>query len=318
MRKPNYLSPTSLKMFYDDRDAFYIQYLADNKTPRPPQTAPMAVGSAFDAYVKSYLVEKLAGKRPEFEFTTIFEAQVEAHNRDTALIDGKLVFDAYQSQGALADILLDLDGCIGQPRFETAIEGYVSAVSIALGDVPMLGKPDIFFITKTGARVIFDWKVNGFYSNYNVSPKPGYRRIRTADKNNGSPHKAAMVMDHNGVKISVTHPLCTVEQDWAAQLSIYAWLLGEEVGSKFVVAIDQIVCNRDSIRERNFRIAQHRAIVTEKFQRDLFEKAHKAWYAIQNGHVFDNLPLAESQARCATLDAMISAKPDPLFDDMVR
>ena len=315
---PKYLSPTSLKMFYDDRDAFYIQYLADTKTSRPPQTAPMAVGSAFDAYVKSYLVEKLIGKQPEFEFQTIFEQQVEPQNRDVALIDGKLVFDAYQRQGALADILLDLDGCIGKPRFETAIEGYVSSVSIALGDVPLLGKPDIFFITKTGARVIFDWKVNGFYSNYNISPKPGYRRIRTNDGNNGKSHKAAMILDHNGVKISATHPLCTVEADWAAQLSIYAWLLGEEVGAKFVVAIDQIVCNKDSLMERNFRIAQHRAIVTEKFQRDLFEKAHRAWYSIQSGHIFDNLTRAESDARCATLDAMINTNPDPLFDDICR
>lgn len=318
MRMPKYLSPTSLKMFYGDRDAYYIQYLAENRTSRPPQTQPMAVGSAFDAYVKSFLVERLIGKDPQFEFNTIFEAQVEPHNRDFAREAGKIVMDAYTKQGALADILLDLQGCVGKPKFEVAVEGYVSAVSIALGDVPLLGKPDIYFLTKRGARVIFDWKVNGYCSNYNQSPKPGYVRIRTADSKSGQPHPKAMVMDHDGVRIAVTHPLCSVETDWAAQLSIYAWLLGQDVGSKFIVAIDQIACGKDAFGGREFRVAQHRSIVTDKFQRDLFAKAHAAWYAIQSGHIFDYLPRAESDLRCATLDAMASTPPDAAFDDLMR
>jgi hypothetical protein len=318
MRLPKYMSPTSLKLWESDRDTFYIQYLCEQRTPRPPQTSPMAVGSAFDAYVKSFLVERLLGKRPEFEFNTIFEQQVEPHNRDAARIEGKQVYDAYTKQGALADILLDLEGCVGQPRFETAIEGYVSSVSIALGDVPLLGKPDIFFITKKGARVIFDWKVNGFHSKYNYSPKPGYIRMRSTDKNNGQSHPKAMVMDHNGVKISVTHPLCTVEADWAAQLSIYAWLLGEDIGAKFIVAIDQIACGRNALNEREFRIAQHRSLVTEKFQRELFHKAHTAWYAIQSGHIFTDVSREQSDARCATLDAMANTPPDEDFNELLR
>jgi len=320
MRMPRYISPTSLKIWHENRDTFYIQYLAENRTVRPPQTEPMAVGSAFDAYVKSFIVQKLQGSvDPAFEFDTIFTQQVEPHNRDAARAAGKEVFDFYKECGALADILLDLEGCVGKPRFETAIEGYVSAVSVALGDVPLLGKPDIFFITKTGARVIFDWKVNGYYSNYNVSPKPGYVRLRSRDpKQNGKQHPKAMVMAHNGVKISVTHPLCTVEPDWAAQLAIYAWLLGEDVGAKFIVAIDQIAVGKDSFGGREFRVAQHRAIVTDKFQYDLFNKAHKAWYAIQSGHIFDELPRAESDARCLLLEQMAATPPDPAFDEILR
>lgn len=313
-----YLSPTALKLFYDNRDDYYLQYLSDTKTSRMPQTEPMAVGSAFDAYVKSYLVEKLIGKQPEFEFNTIFEAQVESQNRDFALEAGKIVFDAYQKQGALADILLDLEGCIGKPRFETAIQGYVSAVSVAIGDVPLLGKPDIFFITKKGARVIFDWKVNGYCSNYNVSPKPGYVRIRTNDKTNGDRHNKATVLEHNGIKIAVTHPLCEVEKDWAAQLSIYAWLLGEEVGAKFITAIDQIACAKDEFGQRKFRIAQHRAIVSEKFQYNLFEKAHKAWYAIQSGHPFDFLTKEQNDLHCKQLDEMANHPPSQDFMELVR
>jgi hypothetical protein len=311
MRMPKYISPTSLKSFYDKRDEYYINYLSAANPPRQPQTVPMAVGSSFDAYAKSFLVKRLLGVcPPEFEFETIFEAQVQPHVRDAALIDGKTVFDAYTRQGALADLLLDLEGCAGKPRFETTIEGYVTSVAQAIGDIPFLGKPDIYFITKRGAQVIFDWKVNGFYANQGHSPKPGYVRIRTNDKHNGDSHKQAICMVHNGFMISVTHPLNTVEADWAAQLTIYAWLLGEAIGSQFIVAIDQIACDKN---KGTFRVAQHRSCVTPEFQQELFLKAHKMWYGIQSGHIFDEMSREESDARCQTLELMAKqmAEPDP-------
>lgn len=311
MRKPTYLSPTSIKMFYEDRGAFYVQYLMENRIPRPPQTEPMAVGSAFDAYIKSYLVERLVGKSPEFERDKIFEMQVEAQNRDFAKKAGQHLFEVYKSQGALADILLDLEGAVGAPRFETAVEGFVGSVSVALGDVPLLGKPDIFFISKSGARVIFDWKVNGYCSRAKVSPKPGYIRIRP----DGKQHPKAMVMKDMGMSLAISHPLDTVESDWAAQLSIYAWLLGNDVGSRFVVAIDQLCCGAGNA---DVRIAQHRSVVNEKFQQDLFRKAHTAWYAIQAEHPWFELSKTESDAMCRTIDTRITMPPSESFEDLIR
>lgn len=309
---PKYLSPTSLALFYQDRSKFYTTYLCETRTPRDPQTEPMAVGSAFDARVKSFLVERLVGKRPEFEFETIFTQQVEAHNRDAARVAGDEVFNHYCTLGAMADLLLDMEGCIGQPRFESSLEAPVTS-QLAIGSIPFLGKPDIYFITKKGARVIFDWKVNGYYSNANVSPKAGYVRQRTKDSKNGRSHDKAMVMDHNGVKIAVTHPLDSVDKGWAAQLSIYAWLLGEAIGAQFITAIDQIAVGRDSMRNREFRVAQHRSVVTETFQNDVFLKAHKAWQIIQSGHIFDEVTREASDAQCKMLDEMATAPPDPAF-----
>lgn len=319
MRMPKYLSPTSLKLFYTDRNAYYSTYLADFKTARPPQTQPMAAGSAFDAYVKSFLVERLLGKcPPEFEKETILQMQVEAHNLDWAREHGQIIFNAYHKQGALADILLDLQGAVGRPRFEASVEAPIGNRSISHLDVPLLGKPDIYFINKQGARIIFDWKVNGYCSNYNVSPKPGYVRLRTTDKNNGQQHPSATCLAVNGVKISVSHPLDTVEVDWAAQLSIYAWLLGEEIGANFIVAIDQIACSNDGLFNKVFRIAQHRSIVTEEFQRKVFGALAKAWDIIQSGHIFDDLSRMESDLHCQQLDAMSTAPVDPDFDSICR
>lgn len=319
MRKPLYLSPTSLKIWKEKRDDFYLYYLADVKAKRPPQTEPMSVGSAFDAYVKSFLVERLLGKRPEFEFDTIFLSQVEEHNRDFARDAGKICFDAYQKQGALSDVLYDMTGCIGEPRFETKLEGHVSSVSISKNGIPLLGKPDIFFIHKGGARVIFDWKVNGYCGKNPLSPKPGYMRERTNDPTTtGKSHAKAVGIMHKGVKISMYHPMCAVEKDWAAQLSIYAWLLGEDIGSDFITAIDQLACGPDSFGGKTIRVAQHRSIVTPPFQQEVFRDLAKAWEQIASGHIFDYLPRAESDARCAMLDSMANAPADPLFDEMFR
>ena len=55
MRKPTYLSFSSMTLHEKDQDEFYLKYLCENRPGRLPQTGPMCVGSSFDAYVKSAL-----------------------------------------------------------------------------------------------------------------------------------------------------------------------------------------------------------------------------------------------------------------------
>lgn len=306
-----YLSPTSLSLWEENRDNFYMEYLCESRKKRMPQTAPMAVGSAFDAYVKSFLHTQLIGKDPKFSRETLFEAQVEPHNRDEAKVAGQIVYDHYLKHGGIVDILTDLKGCLGKPRFETTVEGYVDCVSVQIGAVPFLGKPDIYFLTENNVRVIFDWKVTGYYSARNISPKRGY--IRCLPKREA--HKDAFPMMHHGYKINVKETLDKIDKKWANQLSIYAWLLGNEVGSKYVVAIDEVCCTRNALEHRDIRVAQHRALVSEEFQFDLFRRAHVAWYSIQSGHVFDYLSEEQSKQRCLTLDARMEMENGPKSSD---
>lgn len=319
MRKLDYLSPTSLRKFYDNRDEFYMEYLCDIRKKRAPQTAPMSVGSAFDAYVKSHLHELLIGKDPKFSFDALFEAQVEPHNRTQAKADGKIVYDHYMRHGGLADLILDLQGCIGKPRFESSIHGPVECVNVQIGAVPFLGKPDIYFLTQMGARIIFDWKTTGFYAKSNYSPTKGY--ICCLPKRNM--HKDCQLLQHQGFNYNAAMPLDTVDKDWADQLSIYAWLLGQDVGSKYIVAIDEICCNKDWMENRDIRVAKHRALVSANYQYDLFKRAHKAWYLIQGGHIFDDMPLDQSNDHCKALDARMKAESGPkteedlTFDDLI-
>ncbi len=297
MRKPTYLSYSAMSLYHKDEEMYFLRYLTDYPTNREPQTQPMSVGSAFDAYVKSYLFSRLVDRKEAvYEFDYMFTSQVEAHNRDTALVDGKTVFDFYKKHGALSDLILDMEGCVGEPRFETEITGLVGT-SNKIGTVPILGKPDIYFITKDGARIIFDWKVNGFYSKWPPSPKSGYIKMFPG----GGCHRDCQLYTHRGFTINSKAPLNHVDTGWAEQLSTYAWVLGEPIGGDFITVIDQLVCNATT---QQHRIARHSALVMEKFQNATYDKYWTCWNAIQTGHVFRNLSYEDNLTKIKTLEAM--------------
>ena len=300
MKIPKYLSNTSVQLFYSDRMEFYLKYLADNRPPRMPQTQPMSVGSAFDAYVKSYIVERLVGVggRPEFEREKIFETQVEPHLRDWARIAGQHAFDAYKLSGALADLMLELEQAEAEPRFEFTVQRTISGI-------PLLGKPDIWFVTREGMHVLIDWKVNGYCSRSAVSPKAGYIMCMDGWKDNHSrthrrPHKNAQVMKVGGLMINAAIFLETVDKTWADQTSLYGWLMGEEIGGRFITGIDQLVAGVGD--PPPIRVARHRCRVSAQYQQELWEKIKHVWETIHSGHIFDDLPLGESLTRQETLD----------------
>lgn len=310
MRVPEYLSPTSIQLFYKDVNDFYIRYLCDTKSARDPQTLPMSVGSAFDAYIKAYLYEALngPGHNPKYTFDALFTSQVEPQNRDWALINGKYVFDCYKNSGAASDLLLNLQSAIGSPRFEFEVKGIVNghteAIQRTYGDMILLGKPDAFYINKHGFSVILDFKVNGFCSKSNTSPKKGYVRLRHGSGTNRmeSQHKDCHLMSYNGEMINGAIYLEDIEDTWSRQLATYAWLLGEPVGSEFVVAIDQIVA-KPSHPFPELRIAEHRLRVSSDFQKKIFNEASYVWNTIKSGHIFQDMSREASDARCLALDS---------------
>ncbi len=302
MRTLEYLSPTSLKLYMDNMEDFYLRYLADVKAPRERQNQPMSIGSAFDAYAKSYINHKLFGKdmKAEFQFEAIFTKQVEKQNRDWARIHGKHVFDQYLASGALADLFLELNNAIGTPRFEFDLQGQVNGQDKTIDGVTFMGKPDIYFVNKEGAGIIFDFKVNGYCSKWNISPKPGYVCIKPG----WSMHKECIRTKFKGMTINSHVLMNEIDQDWAMQLSIYSWLCGEEVGGNFITAVDQVVCNTKNLTLAwpTLRFAQHRLIVGEKFQNKIFDIAQELWRNVASGHYFSNMSLEESQSRCELLD----------------
>lgn len=331
MRTPEYLSPSSIAKFHESRDEFYLNYLADNRPPRMAQTRPMSIGSSLDAFAKSFLYEKLFGKNhnPKYDLRTLFEAQVEEHNRDWAWEHGEYCFECYRKSGALADLLLELEASVGTPRFELdvkgVINGYREGVTRDMG-VVLLGKPDVFYINKHGCHVILDFKVNGWCSRSAISPMPGYVRIRSGSGHYAvsGPHKDCIPMAWHGTVINQATYLEQHNEDWARQLAIYAWLCGCEIGDEFVTAIDQFVCKPTGAKFPEVRVAEHRLRIGKDFQWKVFADAQQIWECTRNGHFFTNLTREESQARCKMLDDQAAAlcKPaseeDAMFNQITR
>jgi len=261
-----YLSPTSLGLFWDNREAFYMSYIM--RVPRPPATLPMLVGSAFDAYVKAFLGTHLFGADEAaargLELSYLLDEQVGggAESSLSARAHGREAFRLYTSCGALADLMLRI-GELSRTetlgiRFEGDIIGDVDMAAHG-GHVRFRGKPDMSW-TCGSSTVILDWKVNGWCSSGRISPMKGYRICRPS----GKVHKL-----WSGGDVCMS----TISESWARQLCIYGWLLG--AGSDCRVMIDQIV-GRD-------RVAHHEARISVEYQEKVMQSAQEALAWIERG-----------------------------------
>ena len=112
-------------------------------------------------------------------------------------------------------------------------------------------------------------------------------------------------MDFRGLTINSGYmEYCSDE--YADQLCLYGWLLGEKPGDENVVLmIDEIVAKFMGVGVKPLlRVANHRARVKADYQAKLLERVAACWQAITSGHVFPDMSLEDSQARCATLENM--------------
>jgi len=304
MRQPAYLSPSQLALWGTNREEYYLRHLAELPAPRIPQANFMAIGSSFDAYVKSALYEAINGKGadPKYEFDSIFCDQVEPQNRDWAREHGLYVFNCYKATGAYDELLEILRGSAYASQFEFKITGTIEGV-------PLLGKPDLRFIHKTGAHVILDWKVSGYCSKKGTSPCKNYKLIRDGWNKSVAPpsrganqaHKNYKPMDWKGVEIH-NGWLEDANRDWADQLAIYSWLLGESVGSEnVIVCIDQIVAT-PAYGLPLLRVVNHRARISAIHQRNLLSRLQSCWKAITSGYIFTDMSREDSDARCEMLE----------------
>jgi len=300
MRKPKHISPSAFMLWAKDEDEYVLRHLVTNRPPRTDQVLAASVGSSFDAWTKSNLHAALfgAGADPKFEFAAIFEEQVEPHNRDEARLMGLHCFDNYVATGAYDELLELMQNAQSEPKFEFLCSGDVDGV-------PLLGYPDCQFVTASGLHVILDWKVRNYCSKYSASPIKNHRICRDGldwpkpSRSNGKAHKNYKPMDFHGLEINEGY-MELADKEWATQLSIYGWLLGEEPGDEnVVVCIDELVSK--SRKPDNdtplLRVANHRARVSRDFQLQLLKNIKTLWGRIQSGHVYGNLPREESDQK---------------------
>lgn len=307
-RQHSHLSPTGLALFEKNTAEFYMKYCTFNRAPREPQTQPMSVGSAFDAYVKSYILERIKGKGAvpnSHQFETLFINQVEPHNRDWAREHGKICFDAYKLSGALADLMLEICQADKEPIFEFEVKGIVKHKLLGADfEVPITGRPDMYFHNKEDARVVGDWKVNGYCANQAQSPRPQYVLCRDGwigeqSRSHRRIHKDAQPMNDRGIMVNASCSMEDIDQGWATQLCTYAWLLGETVGSDFISALEQLAC--DPLKKQ-IRVASFRNLISSDYQNSVMARYVQAWSRINSDHYFPELSLEESVLKCAHLE----------------
>jgi hypothetical protein len=113
-------------------------------------------------------------------------------------------------------------------------------------------------------------------------------------------------MTVSDISINVGKYFEKVDKKWADQLSIYGWVLGENVGSPLIIGIEQLACKPHPAGSATMkplvRVASHRGYVSPKYQIELYTKAIEMWKAIHSGHIFTDLTKEENDLRCVTLD----------------
>lgn len=306
------LSPTAFDLWETNPDEFYLKYLADQRPPKIPQTKPMSIGSAFDAHVKSYLNIALNAGIPKFTFEDLFMAQVEEQNRAWARDEGRYVFDCYRHSGALSDIMIDMTGLASPPRMETDVTGDVNGV-------PIGGKPDLYYVVKSGGRVLLDWKVNGYCAKTAKSPAKGYLVIRDGwpnevsqagewtwasygrSKSHGTAHRDCLQTRYKGILVNGGVKMEDIDPKWAAQLCFYSWCLGEPIGSDFIVGIDQLVCSPGSPRPQ-IRVAKIRCLISAAYQHELAARIERCWNHVSSGHIFAKMTREDSDRQCVLME----------------
>lgn len=306
MRKPKYLSPSSLAKFERCYDEFFYNYICPKniRPAREPQTDPMSVGSAFDALVKAEIYEDQLGRgRAEADGYTrceLIKSQCQEHTLPLSLAIACDAFDQYRGCGAYDALVEFVSESTDEPRMEFDV---VSTI----GGVPLLGKPDLHFYTKTGCHVITDWKVSGSCSKRGLSPQQGYQMSRSIHKGRGlgEPHRGYIPSSVCGASVNKV-PMNETTDYWADQLSTYAWCLGEEVGSEnFICRIEQLACRpcppKDGSGRLRIKCVTHQSTVDSDYQAQLLERYQRCWRHVMEGHYFPDLTKSQSDTRCNRL-----------------
>ena len=295
IRRPEYLSPSALKTWETDRREYYIKYLGP-KIASIPQTPPMAIGSAFDAYIKGELLSRFSGACPGCKPTSeLLSTSVDANLLPLARADGDIVLKDYIKSGAL-DRLLRLADRLEAHTLMLDGDKIIEVETKAPTPLRLRGKIDYRIVGKKGSAIL-DWKVNGYYSK--ASPKPGY----VWSSKTGLPHKDTFpVLDANGI----SGTLVPLDSEWQTQLDTYRIV---EEDPNALVMIHQLTYG-----------SKAGCVVTEyctsaSDPAGLLTRYLGCWEAIHSGRCFTDLSPEDDAREQANLDCLAS---DPSFAALTR
>jgi hypothetical protein len=233
---------------------FYFRRLGplEFAPPKEPQSFPAASGIAFDAYVKNWLASKCKIECPSLQYML----REVSEERDQAILLGAKLLEGYEASGALGSLQME-----GIKALALTHEDFAPGTN-----VPIQTRLDA--ITGFG---VHDWKVKGAGAPGERSPTPGYVRLYDSLKGcrtNPSPHPRAY------------EAFDTIDPEWATQLTMYSWAIGQPIGES-LASVDEVIVGADG----RVRVACFRTRITEAFQRQVRDRLIEAWALIREERV---------------------------------
>lgn len=263
---PKYISPSTFKLMQQCEYMVWLLKYSGIPFLESPQTKPMAVGSAFDSFVKAEIAYLLGKHKESKNLLAELLKTVSEQHADCILV-GKKLFEEYNYAGCVRrlmdDGLTDIELSSTREIFGQTVAGSEKTI----GGVPVFCKPDAVIGTNTP----IDWKVNGALSDTGASPKKGYLRCYKNGCDQGR-------HDQYGI------PLEDIDKDWAIQLTFYAWVAGKLEGN-LPVAIEQV-----AVRGAVVQFASFRTYVSDSFAQAVKAQLQDYWERFNSGVVADPVP----------------------------
>lgn len=192
IRLPEYISPSTF-LIADRCDlSAYIEKWAGANFRRE-QTMPMAVGSAFDSFIKAEIAIALGKPNKLAELLKTVELPA-------AITVGKELAEKYIEAGCLKRLL---DQGLNTIEMDEKKD---------IWGVPVFCRLDAALTDNTPV----DWKVNGYGSQWGASPFQGYIRRMDRGMNVAIPLTRVPLMEE-------------INRDWAIQLLFYWWVLAPPI-----------------------------------------------------------------------------------------
>ena len=130
--------------------------------------------------------------------------------------------------------------------------------------------------------------------------RDGYKSEKPS-KSHGTQHTNYMDFNHRGLTINVGY-MEYCNDEYADQLCLYGWLLGEKPGDENVVGMIEEIVAKPASPTPLLRVANHRARIKADHQQKLQDRVARCWEAVKPGHVFTDLTPEENAGRCQVLD----------------
>ena len=264
------LSPSGImKIQSDAMDWFRVKVKKEQKMVQSPA---MAIGSAFDNMVKVWLWKEIMGKDVPDAGSSV---ELQGEEREKVLADATRLFAFYRDSGALANLVQEIEMRQKDHQIGLVMENWIE-YNLDLGDnifLPLCGRPDLAFWLKCQKLFVLDFKVNGYYSKSNTSPRPGYTICRDINGKT-SRYKNFVAGDYCGITYNTLYNMEDVNEEWALQTLCYYWMLKAKLtGNVKVVAEENLIAGIDQLIGVGCnRISSFRGKISPVYQQTLTDK----------------------------------------------